>query len=70
MDIRGQKQKEIIDAFRHGTVPRQRLESFPVGLDGFVPAIDSDLELVKSGGSVFKAVCVWANGTCMLLCFS
>lgn len=56
MDISRQKQREIIDALRRGTVPKQGLESFAVGLEGFISAIDSDLELVKSGGSVFKAV--------------
>ena len=54
--ISRQKQREIIDALRRGTVPKQGLESFAVELDLFVPSIDSDLDLVKSGGSVFKAV--------------
>lgn len=56
MMISHQKQREIIDALRRGTVPNQGLESFAVELDRFVPSIDSDLDLVKSGGSVFKAV--------------
>ena len=56
MMISHQKQREIIDALRRGTVPNQGLESFAVELDRFVPSIDSDLETVKSGGSVFKAV--------------
>jgi hypothetical protein len=56
MIISHQKQREIIDALRRGTVPNQGLESFAVELDRFVPSIDSDLETVKSGGSVFKAV--------------
>ena len=56
MMISRQKQREIIDALRRGTVPNQGLESFAVELDRFEPAIDSDLDLVKSGGSAFKAV--------------
>lgn len=51
-----QKNREIIDSLRRGTVPNQGLESFAVELDLFVPSIDSDLDLVKGGGSVFKAV--------------
>ncbi len=56
MMISRQKQREIIDALRRGTVPEQGLESFAVELDRFVPSIDSDLDLVKGGGSAFKAV--------------
>jgi len=51
-----QKQKEIIDALRRGTVPKNGLELFAVGLEKFQDAIDHELSFVEKQGSVFKAV--------------
>ncbi len=56
MSISPQRRQEIIDALRRGTVPRSSLDAFAVGLDGFESTLDEELQKVKSGGSVFKAV--------------
>lgn len=50
------RRREIIDALRRGTVPHNGLDVLAVGLDRFAAAIDSELDSVCSGGSVFKAV--------------
>ena len=54
--ISPQRQQEIIDALRRGTVPRSSLDAFAVGLDRFESALDEELRKVAAGGSVFKAV--------------
>ncbi len=54
--ISQQKQREIIDALRRGTVPQKGLDAFAMGMGPFIDAIDSELDLVAKGGSVFKAV--------------
>src|SRR5258706_13497207 len=51
-----QRRQEIIDALRRGTVPRSSLDAFAVGLERFESALDEELQKVRSGGSVFKAV--------------
>ncbi|QDU41268.1 hypothetical protein Mal4_56340 [Maioricimonas rarisocia] len=56
MTISPQRREEIIDALRRGTVPRNSLDAFAVGLDRFEDALSKELEKVRSGGSVFKAV--------------
>jgi len=56
MSISPQRRQEIIDALRRGTVPRNRLDSFATGLEGFEAALDEELNKVQSVGSVFKAV--------------
>lgn len=50
------KRREIIDALRMGAVPRRGLELFATGLDGFVRAIDEELDSVAAGQGKFKAV--------------
>jgi hypothetical protein len=50
------RRQEIIDALRRGTVPRNSLDAFAVGLDRFDTALNEELRKVASGGSVFKAV--------------
>ncbi|MBN4054937.1 BREX system ATP-binding protein BrxD [Acidimicrobium ferrooxidans] len=54
--ISPRRRQEIIDALRRGTVPRARLDSFAVGLERLEDALHAELETVKSGGSVFKAI--------------
>lgn len=54
--ISQQKQREIIGALRRGTVPQKGLDAFAMGMEPFIDAIDSELDLVAKGGSVFKAV--------------
>lgn len=56
MPLSPQRREEIIDALRRGTVPRNSLDAFAVGLGGFEAAIEEELRKVASGGSVFKAV--------------
>jgi hypothetical protein len=46
----------IIDALRRGTVPREGLDSFAVGMDRFEVALDSELDAVALGRGAFKAV--------------
>lgn len=54
--ISPQKRREVLDALRRGTVPRQGLDELAVGLDRFVAAIEGELAVVRTGGSQFKAV--------------
>ncbi|MCC9608570.1 BREX system ATP-binding protein BrxD [Blastopirellula sp. JC732] len=56
MSISPQRRQEIIDALRRGTVPRNSLDAFAVGLGGYEPVLDEELDKVASLGSVFKAV--------------
>ena len=56
MTISAQKRSEIIDALRRGTVPRQGLDQFAVGMERFMDAVDDELGSVKAGASQFKAV--------------
>lgn len=54
--ISERRRREVIDALRRGTVPQHGLDVLAVGLDRFTSAIDAELDVVASGGSVFKAV--------------
>ena len=56
MSLSPQRRQEIVDALRRGTVPRNSLDAFAVGLGGFESALDEELQKVAAGGSVFKAV--------------
>src|SRR5467141_1720651 len=51
-----QRRREIIDALRRGTVPERGLDTLAVGIDRFQDAIDRELEAVRAGVGVFKAV--------------
>ena len=46
----------ILDALRRGTVPREGLGAFAVGMERFEAAVDLDLAAVASGRSGFKAI--------------
>lgn len=50
------RRREIIDALRRGTVPKQGLDAFAVGLDWVAPTIQSELQTLIEGSSQFKAV--------------
>ena len=50
------RRSEIIDALRRGTVPRNGLDAFAVGIDRFQATLDDELSSVSSGRGVFKAV--------------
>lgn len=54
--ISPQRQREIVDALRRGTVPRRSLDAFAVGLGRFQEAVERELDTAAAGGSVFKAV--------------
>jgi hypothetical protein len=56
MSISPLRRREILDALRRGTVPRQGLDALAVGLERFENAIAEELDAVALGGSGFKAV--------------
>ena len=46
----------ILDALRRGTVPRDGLAAFAVGMERFEAALDAELDAVALGRGTFKAV--------------
>lgn len=54
--ISAQRREEILGALRRGTVPRSGLDALAVGLDRFEPTLHEELDHVRSGGTMFKAV--------------
>src|SRR5579864_1083943 len=56
MEVSRERRREIIAALRKGTVPQRGLDFLAVGLRPFESVIASELDDVKQGGSVFKAV--------------
>ncbi|WP_327009667.1 BREX system ATP-binding protein BrxD [Dactylosporangium sp. NBC_01737] len=56
VDVSERRRREVIDALRRGTVPRNGLDLLAVGLGRFEAAIDAELEVAANGGAVFKAV--------------
>lgn len=54
--ISPRRRRDIIDALRRGTVPRQGLDVLAVGLARYEAAVDDELESVARGGAGFKAV--------------
>ncbi|MDG4838332.1 BREX system ATP-binding protein BrxD [Micromonospora sp. WMMD967] len=56
LDVSQRRRREVIDALRRGTVPESGLDLLAVGLDRFSAALDGELDTVRSGGAVFKAV--------------
>lgn len=51
-----QRRATILDALRRGTVPKDGLAAFAVGMERFEGAVDADLAAVASGRGGFKAV--------------
>jgi hypothetical protein len=51
-----QRRGAILDALRRGTVPREGLAAFAIGMEHFEVAVDADLISVASGRGGFKAV--------------
>ena len=51
-----QRRAAILDALRRGTVPREGLGAFAVGMDRFETAVDADLAAASAGRGAFKAV--------------
>ena len=56
VDISPRRRRDVVDALRRGTVPRQGLDVLAVGLDRFAPALDAELASVKDGAAGFKAI--------------
>ena len=56
MTVSRQRRRETIDALRAGTVPRRGLDLLAVGIDRFASAVDSELDAVRGGSGVLKAV--------------
>jgi hypothetical protein len=54
--ISPQRRDDVIDALRRGTVPQVGLGELAVGLDRFAGSVNEELERVRRGGSLFKAV--------------
>jgi hypothetical protein len=54
--IGAQRRAAILDALRRGTVPREGLAAFAVGMERFEAAVDADLAAVAGGRGAFKAV--------------
>jgi hypothetical protein len=51
-----QRRGAILDALRRGTVPREGLAAFAIGMERFEGGVDADLAAVASGRGGFKAV--------------
>ncbi len=56
MAVSRQRRRETIDALRAGTVPRRGLDLLAVGIDRFTVAVDGELDSVRAGSGVLKAV--------------
>ncbi|MEA3410189.1 MAG: BREX system ATP-binding protein BrxD [Pseudomonadota bacterium] len=56
MAISPQRRDELLDALRRGTVPSASLDLLAVGLDGLRPALAAELDSVRGGRGVLKAV--------------
>lgn len=56
VEISPRRRRDVIDALRRGTVPRQGLDVLAVGLDRFETALDRELSSAADGGAGFKAV--------------
>jgi hypothetical protein len=54
--VSARRRREVLDALRRGTVPHNGLDLLAVGLSRFEAALDSELDAVRSGGAMFKAV--------------
>ena len=56
MSISPQRRDELLDALRRGTVPAASLDLLAVGLDHLQPTLEGELDSVRSGRGVLKAV--------------
>ncbi len=56
MAVSPRRRRETIDALRAGTVPSRGLDLLAVGIDRFTSAVDLELESVRAGSGIFKAV--------------
>ena len=56
MAVSRQRKRETVDALRAGTVPRRGLDLLAVGMDRFAAAVDGELDSVRAGSGILKAV--------------
>src|SRR6266481_4701880 len=56
MAVSRQRRRETIDALRAGTVPRRGLDLLAVGMNRFALAVDSEVDSVRAGSGVLKAI--------------
>jgi hypothetical protein len=56
MSVSRQRRRETIEALRAGAVPRRGLDLLAVGMDRFASAVDTELDSVRAGSGVLKAV--------------
>lgn len=56
MKVSLQRRQEILDALRRGTVPKNSLDAFAVGMERFEESLEQELQKVAAGGGQFKAV--------------
>ena len=56
ISISPQRRDELLDALRRGTVPSSSLDLLAVGLEDLRPALEAELDSVRSGRGVLKAV--------------
>ncbi len=56
MTVSRQRRRQTIDALRAGTVPRRGLDLLAVGMDRFASVVDSELDSVRAGSGILKAV--------------
>jgi hypothetical protein len=54
--ISPQRRDEILDALRRGTVPASSLDLLAVGLERFEATVRAELDAVRAGRGLFKAV--------------
>jgi BREX system ATP-binding protein BrxC/D len=54
--ISPQRRDEILDALRRGTVPASSLDLLAVGLEPFEATLRAELDAVRAGRGMFKAV--------------
>ena len=56
LEVSPQRRAEILDALRRGTVPANGLDMLAVGLERLAPTIQEELEAVRTGRGMLKAV--------------
>ncbi|MGX7669822.1 BREX system ATP-binding protein BrxD [Plantactinospora sp. DSM 117369] len=50
------RRRQVLDALRRGAVPESGLDLLAVGLERFSTAVTEEIETVRTGGAVFKAI--------------
>lgn len=56
MSVSPRRRREVLAALRRGTVPAHGLDQLAVGLERFETELGAELDAVRGGGAVFKAV--------------